>query len=123
MLQSRGGYHKLKIIEPTKKLIKLIYEETEGFPKSELFNLVSQLKRASISVILNIAEGNRRNSNKEFYRFLEIADGSLTEIEIALEMSLELGFLNKDTYQKIETQRKEVTYMLISFMKAIKKTL
>jgi four helix bundle protein len=117
------GYHQLKIVEPLKEFIKYIYVETELFPKSELYGLTSQLRRATLSTLLNIVEGHRRGSNKEFIRFLKIADASLAEVEACLEISLELQFINDDRYEILELKRREIAYMLTSFIKAIRNTL
>lgn len=82
------GYHRLKLVEKLKFFIKHTYEATEKFPRSETFGLTSQLRRAAVSALLNIVEGDRRKSTKEFLRFLEIADASLAEVEIALELAI-----------------------------------
>lgn len=72
---------------------KEVYEVTATFPEAEKFGLVNQLRRASVSVPSNIAEGASRNSNKDFSRFLEIAIGSCYEIETQLLISNDLGYL------------------------------
>lgn len=119
-MKQNQGYHRLQIVEKLKIFIKRIYLSTEIFPKSETFGLTSQIRRAAVSVLLNIVEGERRKSNKEFLRFLEIADASLAEVEVALELSLELGFLNKKKHEELEEKRKEIAYMLIAFIKKLK---
>nr|WP_298999040.1 four helix bundle protein [uncultured Allomuricauda sp.] len=73
-----------------------IYKTTSSFPETEKFGLVNQLRRASVSVPSDIAEGCSRKSNKDFSRFLEIAIGSLYEIETQLLISCDLGFLRKN---------------------------
>lgn len=77
------GYHKLIIWQKARELVRLIYKYTEDFPKAEEFGLKGQLRRAAVSVILTIVEGHRRKSKKEFLHFLDIAVGSLTEVEAA----------------------------------------
>lgn len=114
------GYHKLLIWKKAKELVKQIYQITYKFPDSEKHGLTSQIRRAAISVVLNIVEGHRRGSNKEFVRFLNIADGSLVEVEACLELGLELGFINTIEYKTTEILRKELAIMLSSFIKSVK---
>lgn len=115
------GYHRLLIWQKAKFLVKIVYEITEKFPKSEEYALTSQIRRAVISIVLNIVEGHRRReSKKEFLRFLLIADGSLAEVEACLELSLDLNFINKDQFEKVENIRRELAFMLTSFVKQIK---
>jgi four helix bundle protein len=73
-----------------------IYKLTVGFPDSEKFGLTSQMRRAAYSIPSNIAEGCGRDGDKEFRRFLFIANGSATELEYFLILSSELGFINED---------------------------
>ena len=73
-----------------------IYRVTSSFPETEKFGITSQLRRASVSVPSNIAEGCSRKSNKDFSRFLEIAIGSMYELETQLTISNDLGFLDDE---------------------------
>lgn len=105
----------------SRDLVKLVYLHTENFPKSEEFGLKSQLRRAAVSVVLNIVEGYRRSSTKDFLHFLNIADGSLAEMEAALEISHDLDFLVDDIYVQAEVKRSEVGFLLHQFIKGLKK--
>ncbi len=87
-------------------LAKEIYEITSGYPKSELFVLVSQMRRAAISVPSNIAEGAARQSTKEFARYLQISSGSLSELETQLILSEQLGLLNQRETEILATREK-----------------
>lgn len=114
------GYHQLKVVAETKRLIKSIYVETEKFPKIEQYGLTSQIRRAAVSIVLNVVEGQRRRSGKEFLRFLEIADASAAEVEVCLELALELHMITDESYKEIEQQRQTVTRMLNGLIKKIK---
>jgi four helix bundle protein len=76
------------------ELAEKIYECTGSFPKSELFGLTSQMRRAAVSVPSNIAEGRTRSSTKEFLQFISIARGSLAELVTQLELAKRLGYAN-----------------------------
>ena len=119
--QNKKGYHDLLVWQKSKELIKLVYEITSNFPVSELYCLTSQIRRAVISVALNIVEGDRRRSRKEFLRFLDIADASLAELEACFELALVLEFISQKGYDLFEEKRKELAVMLVAFIKAIKK--
>jgi len=88
------SYRDLEVWENGVKLAKDIYRLTEAFPNHELYALTSQLRRASVSVPSNIAEGFVRNSTKEFIYFLFISLGSLAEIETQIEIAIELNYTN-----------------------------
>ncbi len=86
------------------KLVILIYKETDAFPKSELFSLTSQLRRASVSLTSNIAEGFSRNTYKEKVQFYSIAMGSLTEIENQLIIAKDLKYLTEKSFNILNEQ-------------------
>jgi four helix bundle protein len=98
-------------------LAKEIYRLTANFPKEETYGLVSQIRRAAVSIPSNIAEGAARNSSKEFIQSLYVSLGSLAELETQLLLSRELGFLKNDgTNGSIERIRK----MLLGLIKHLK---
>jgi len=86
-------YEKLEIWKESVGLIKTIYPVADNLPKSEDYNLKSQLKRAVVSVALNIAEGKRRQSAKDFAHFLNLSISSLSEVNAILYICLELNYL------------------------------
>ncbi len=116
-----NGYHKLIIWQKGKIFIKLIYEKTENFPRSEMNGLQSQIRRASLSFVLNIVEGHRRNSTKDFLKFLNIADASLVEVEACLEIALDLNFLMPKDFDLLENSRSELAIIMQSFIKSVAK--
>ena len=101
-------------------LVKSIYELTNSFPHSEQFGLTSQLRRASVSIPSNIAEGFGRGSNKDFRRFLDIARGSLFELQTQLYIAKELEYINKELFDNTFEQSREVERILIGFIKSLK---
>ncbi len=91
--------HRFKDLEIWKKsrlFCSTVYEITSKFPESEKFGLTNQLRRASVSIPSNIAEGSSRNSNKDFSRFLQITLGSAYEIETQLLIAFDLSFIDKE---------------------------
>ena len=82
-------------------LVTEIYEITKGFPKDELFGLTSQIRRSAVSVPSNISEGSARNQSKEFIRFLQISQGSLSELETQLIISRELGYCSSEKFIEV----------------------
>lgn len=84
----------LEVWKQSIDLVYTIYEITKQFPESEKFGLVNQMRRAAVSVPSNMAEGAGRLSTKEFIRFLNIANGSLSELETQLVIAVKLGFID-----------------------------
>lgn len=86
-------YSKLQVWQRGHKLVLALYQATQDFPVAERFGLTSQLRRAVLSIPTNIAEGSRRLAPKEYVRFLNIAEGSLSETEYLVQVSRDLGYL------------------------------
>lgn len=86
------------------KLVLAIYKETESFPNKEMFGLVSQMRRASVSITSNIAEGFSRNTSKDKCHFYAIAHGSLTEIQNQLVIARDVGYLSQVKFAQIANQ-------------------
>ena len=98
-----------------------IYKEIiPFFPKSEQYDLVSQLKRSAYSVPMNVAEGCGRNSDKDFVRFLDMALGSAHEAEYCSLLAWELGFIVKDKYNALVLKINELKAKLINLIKSIR---
>ena len=100
-----SNYRDLLAWREAMSLVEFVYRDTECFPKSELFGLRTQIRRAAVSVPSNIAEGCGRNSSGELRQFVGIACGSLAELETQLELAVRLGFINTDTSAIRQTDR------------------
>lgn len=96
------SYRDLFVWQKSKDLAVAIYRETEAFPKAEVYGLTSQLRRAAISVVSNIAEGQGRLTAGEFRQFLGISRGSLLEMDTQLLVAFELGYLPRSCFEHLE---------------------
>lgn len=90
-------YHKLRAFELADQLALEIYKCTKSFPKEEIFGLTSQIRRAAVSVPSNIVEGCAKSSQAHYSRFLEIAYGSVCEVEYQLSLADRLGYLDSQS--------------------------
>ncbi len=110
----------MEVYKASMELVKMIYDLCKGFPKEEMFGLTSQMKRAAISVPSNIAEGNGRKSPKELNNFLNIALGSLIELETQLDIAKMLRFsMDEMHHQAIEDQLQKAKRLLIGLIKSV----
>ena len=109
------NFKELLVWQKSRELVKEIYLVTEKFPKEEQFGLISQLRRAAISIPSNIAEGCGRRTNKDTKRFIEIAQGSSFEVETQLILAYDLGFISKKESLIIWKQTEEVQKMIRGF--------
>lgn len=111
-------YRELQVWQKAMDLVSKVYELCDKLPKSEDYNLKSQIKRAIISVPLNIAEGKARYSAKDFAHFLNIAKGSLIEVEVGFEIALKLKYI--DNYSNLNLEIESLSKMLSSFINKLK---
>lgn len=109
------AYKKLIVWQKSDELALQVYLETRKFPKDEIFGLISQLRRAALSVPANIVEGTGRQSKNELKQFVNIALGSLAETEYLLEFCFRLSYLKEESYNRLENLRKEVGGLLWNF--------
>ena len=96
------SHKKLDVWEHSIELIKIIYKLTEEFPKNEIFGITNQMRRCSVSISSNIAEGCSRKSTNEKRRFFEISRSSLVELDTQLEISLQLSYLDLNNMNYID---------------------
>ena len=106
------GYQDLIVWQKSKALTKRLYVLTATFPASELYGITNQIRRASISIAANLAEGYGRKSRPEFAQFVTIATGSATELECLIILSEELNFLKSKEAAEIKTSIGEILRML-----------
>ncbi|MBX9577710.1 MAG: four helix bundle protein [Chthoniobacterales bacterium] len=106
---------KLRAFQLADEVAILIYKSTQNFPKEEIYGLTSQIRRAAVSVASNIVEGCTRESQAEYLRYLEIAYGSLKELDYQWSLASRLGYLNESSleHHSIIEEAKKVLYSLI----------
>jgi four helix bundle protein len=97
-----------------------IYNATENFPKAEQYGLVQQMRRASVSIPSNIAEGYRRKNRKEYIQFLNIAYGSSGELDTQMSLAHDLGMLQEDDFIVVQRLTEEVSKLLFNLIKSLK---
>ena len=110
------SYKELIVWQKSYQLVLLVYKVSKSFPKEELFGLVSQLRRAAVSIPSNIAEGNTRAGSKEYLQFLRIAFASGAELETQLLLCRDLDLINEEDYTTISLLLTEVMKMLNTLM-------
>ncbi|MFQ5639023.1 MAG: four helix bundle protein [bacterium] len=113
-------FRKLKVWEKGHQLTLTVYKCTKSFPKDELYGLTSQIRRASVSIPANIAEGCGRDSDAELARFCKIASGSASELEYHLLLAHDLGYLDNAEFDHLTQHVIEVKKMLTSFIQTLK---
>jgi four helix bundle protein len=114
------GFEKLKAWQLARDFAVCIYEVTHTFPPDEKFGLISQLRRASVSIASNLAEGSARQSLKHQAHFSQLAYSSLVEVVCQLEIALELGFMTSDQHKQMRNQANELSYMINALQRSQK---
>jgi len=115
------NYKDLKVWEESYKLSVMIYKASLCFPREEIYGLCNQLRRSSVSIAANIAEGKGRYYTKEFIRFLFIARGSLQETEHFCLLAKELKYLNDKSFKELSEQMTLAGKLLNGLIRALKK--
>ncbi len=113
------SYRDLIVWQKSMDLVVEVYKMIANFPQNEIYGLTSQIKRAAVSVPSNIAEGYGRRSTGDYQRFLNIAMGSLFELQTQLEISTRLNYLKTDQFTKLNELSKEIERMLSSLISKI----
>lgn len=118
-MERKYSFEKLEVYQDIRLYIKLIYGLTSNFPDKERYGLIPQLQRAAISVASNIVEGTTRSTNKEKIRFIEISYSSLMETYCQLQISEDLGYIDKEAIDSIQPHIAKIANKL----SALKRTL
>jgi four helix bundle protein len=116
---AKHKFRNLLVWEKSRALVKEVSELTVNFPNEEKFGLISQLRRAVISISSNISEGSGRGSDKDFSRFLDMAEGSANEVINLLVLSYDLNLILKDELNSLIEKIEEVIKMINGFRKKI----
>ncbi len=119
MNQTISSYKDLLAWQRGVELSLNVYKATTAFPRAEKFGLVSQLRRAAVSIPSNIAEGYGRGKTNDYSRFLRIARGSLYEVETQLTIAEQLGFLCEQSFTELESIAKELGRILAGLIRSI----
>ena len=114
-------FRTLKVWQKAHQFALAVYKTTKDFPREELYGLTSQIRRSSMSIPTNIAEGSGRFTDKDFARFLQISMGSASEAEYQLLLARDLGFMDDDHYTTLHNQVEEIKRILASFLKTLRR--
>lgn len=113
------AFENLEVWNDSRKLISEIYKVSAAFPTEELYGITAQIRRAALSISLNIVEGSSRITKKDQANFYKIAYSSATEVLGALFIAVDLGFLNEEQFNTIRSKIEKITYKLNALRKAI----
>lgn len=119
--KSEKGFRKLLVWQRAHEMTLSVYKITEKFPKGEIFAFTSQLRRAAVSIPANIAEGQGAGTKPQFARYLDIAKGSLSEVEYYLVLSRDLGYISPEKYNELESLRSETGFLLYRLIGSMRK--
>lgn len=114
------SYKDLIVWQRARALASDIYRITESFPRSEVYGLTSQLRRAAVSVVSNVAEGQGRLTKGEFQQFLGHARGSLLEMETQLLIAVDLTYLSHEEFSQVEPRLAEVRRLLNGLLDSLR---
>jgi four helix bundle protein len=112
MSEKVGGYRDLTVWQKSISLVKAVHLLTAAFPNEEKFGLVSQMRRAAVSIPSNIAEGQARRTTPDFIRFVSMAEGSLAELNTQIEISTELEYCTREQTAECMDIGEEIRKML-----------
>ncbi|PIW17620.1 MAG: hypothetical protein COW33_06475 [Anaerolineae bacterium CG17_big_fil_post_rev_8_21_14_2_50_57_27] len=118
--QKIRSFHDLIVWQRAVDFTVKIYTVTKNFPREEMYGLTSQIRRASVSIPSNIAEGQARNTKPAFANHLDIALGSAAELETQLTIALKIGYLQQSEYENLTTNLVEITRMLYGLLNKVR---
>lgn len=114
-------FERLQVWQDSRKFIVFIYKLTFDFPKTEIYALVDQLRRAAVSIALNIAEGSDRKSEKEFIRYLRVSIGSVEEVVTGLFIAKDLGYITNEEFDEAYKFSETLVSKIVALVNSIKK--
>lgn len=112
-------YRNLIVLQKSMMLVTEIYGLTNAFPSYELYGLTNQLRRCAVSIPSNIAEGYGRNATGDYKRFLQIAVGSLFELQTQIEIAHNLKYLQEDVFKQLLAKTNELELMMLSLIRKL----
>ena len=115
-----NDFRKLEVWRKSMTLANTVYQKTKDFPKEELYGITNQMRRYSVSIPSNIAEGCAKSSSKEFARYLKISLGSAYELETQMTISIGLNYLDKSSYDQILDEIIQIQKMISKLRSTIK---
>ena len=113
-------YRDLLVWQKSMTLVTGIYRMTKSFPQNELYGLTSQIRRSAVSIPSNIAEGYGRRSRQDYIRFLQIAMGSLFELQTQLQIAVNLEYVAQSQFETVNDQTREIERMMSSLISKLK---
>jgi len=113
------NHENLDVYQKSHSLVLELYKVTKAFPSDERFGMVSHLRKTAFSVPSNIAEGCGRSGGRQLYNFMNIACGSLSELEAQLRIAFDLEYIDSDDYKRIKQLVIEVRKMAASYMSTL----
>jgi four helix bundle protein len=116
-------YCELIVWQKAMNLVEAVYRTTNDFPKAEIYGLTSQIRRAAVSVPSNIAEGQGRNSTRDFLHFLSVAQGSLMEVETQITIAKRLDYINEQCERDLLESTAEIGRLLNGLCNSLNKKL
>ena len=113
------SYQQLEVWKKAMSLVTEVYQQTQTYPKEEIYALAIQIRRSAISIPANIAEGWGRKNTKEYVQFLRISRGSLLELETHLIISANLNYLSQQSLESLSQKIQEISKMLNAMIKKL----
>ena len=114
-------HRKLRAFDLADSLTLNVYAATRTFPDTEKFGLVTQLRRAAVSIVSNIVEGSARSGHGDYVRFIDMAFGSAKEVQYQLTLARRLGYLEQERAQELENQAEELCRVLRGLLRSLRK--
>ena len=113
------NFKELIVWQKSRYFVKDIYKLTRNFPDDERFGLTQQIRRASVSIPSNIAEGSGRGTNNDFIRFINFANGSAFEVETQLYLALDLAYISQSEFEELIAKLLDIERLLYNFKKSL----